>query len=160
YLSTSRCVRHVGAGLVRDPDVPYVRGVLDDELSRGWAGSSTPVVENPRPIQALWDWQGRTSGGTMDPWSGSVHPFRRPWVTEFIMSDASTQELIDNLRRSVRRWKTLALTLLVGLGVVLVLGVGATVVQVQRARQEAQAAREAEMEARQRAEEAHDQAQR
>jgi hypothetical protein len=68
--------------------------------------------------------------------------------------------MIDNLRRSVRRWKTLALTLLVGLGVVIVLGIGATVVQVQRARQQAEAARQAEMEARQQAEEAQDQARR
>jgi hypothetical protein len=76
------------------------------------------------------------------------------------MSDAPTQQLVDNLRRSVHRWKTLALTLLVGLGLVTVLGVGAAVVQVQRARQQAKAALQAEMEARQQAEEAQDQARR
>jgi len=76
------------------------------------------------------------------------------------MSDTPTQELIDNLRRSVRRWKTLALTVLIGLGVVMVLGGGTAVMQVQRARQQAEAARQAEMEARQQAEEAQDQARR
>jgi hypothetical protein len=72
------------------------------------------------------------------------------------MSDVSTQELIDNLRRSVRRWKTLSLTLLAALGLVILLGAGTGVVQVQRLR----AARQAEMEARQQAEEARDQARR
>ena len=76
------------------------------------------------------------------------------------MSNTPTQELIDNLRRSVRRWKALALTLLVGLGLVVVLGVGAAVVQAGRARQAAEAAREAEMQARQQAEKAEDQARR
>jgi uncharacterized protein HemX len=76
------------------------------------------------------------------------------------MSDTPTQDLIDDLRRSVRRWKTLALTLLVGLGLVVVLGVGATVVQAGRARQAEQAAREAEMQARQQAEVAQEQARR
>jgi hypothetical protein len=76
------------------------------------------------------------------------------------MSDASIQELIDNLRRSVHRWRTLALTFLIGLGLVIVLGAGATVVQVRRARQAEQAAREAEMQARQQAEEAQYQARR
>jgi hypothetical protein len=70
------------------------------------------------------------------------------------MSDASTRELIDNLRRSLRRWKTLALILVGGLGLVSALGVGAAFVQVQRVR----AARDAAMEARQRAAEAQDQA--
>ena len=76
------------------------------------------------------------------------------------MSNTPTQELIDDLRRSVHRWKTLALTLLVGLGLVVVLGVGAMVVQAGRARQAEQAAREAEMLARQQAEAAEDQARR
>jgi uncharacterized protein HemX len=76
------------------------------------------------------------------------------------MSNTPTQELIDNLRRSVRRWKALALTLLVGLGLVVVLGVGAAVVQAGRARQAEQAARDAEMQARQQAEEAENQARR
>jgi hypothetical protein len=64
--------------------------------------------------------------------------------------------MMDNLRRSVRRWKTLALTLLVALGLVILLGAGTGVVQVQRLR----GARQAEMEARQQAEEARDQARR
>jgi hypothetical protein len=76
------------------------------------------------------------------------------------MSDTPTQELIDSLRRSVRRWKTLALTLLVGLGLVIVLATGTAVLWVQRARQAEEAARQAEMEARQRAEAAQDQARR
>ena len=76
------------------------------------------------------------------------------------MSNTPTQKLINDLRRSVRRWKTLALTLLLGLGVVMVLGGGAAVMQVQRARQQEEAARQAEMEARQQAEEAQEQARR
>lgn len=76
------------------------------------------------------------------------------------MSGTPTEELIDHLKRSVRRWKTLALTLLIGMGLVIVFGVGATVVQARRARQAEMAARQAEMEARQRAEEAQDQARR
>jgi hypothetical protein len=70
------------------------------------------------------------------------------------MPDTPTQELIDNLRRSVRLWKALALTLLAGLGLVILLGIGMATVMTARARQEAQAARDAEMEARRRAEEA------
>ena len=61
------------------------------------------------------------------------------------MSDTPTQ--IDSLRRSVRLWKTLALTLLVGLGLVIVVGMTAAAVQVERARQQAEAARDAELEA-------------
>jgi hypothetical protein len=76
------------------------------------------------------------------------------------MSATPTEERIDNLRRSVRRWKTLALTLLVGLGVVMVLGAGAAVGQAQRARHQEEAARQAEMEARQRADDALEQARR
>ena len=72
-------------------------------------------------------------------------------------ADIPTQEL-DKLRQSVRRWKTLALTLLVGMGLVIVLGTGAAAVRVDRARQAEQAAREAEMQARQQADEARDQA--
>ena len=68
------------------------------------------------------------------------------------MSNIPTLEMIENLQRSVRRWKTLALTLLVGLGLVIVCGVTVTGVQAQRARQEAAAARQAEMEARHQAE--------
>jgi len=64
------------------------------------------------------------------------------------MSDASTQELIVNLRRSIRRWKTLALALLVALAFVIVVGSGTAVLQLQRAR----AARQAELEARWQAE--------
>jgi uncharacterized protein HemX len=76
------------------------------------------------------------------------------------MSDTPTRELIEELRRSVRRWKTLALTLLVGLGLVIVLATGTAVLGVHRARQQEEAARQAEMEARQQAEEAQDQARR
>ena len=76
------------------------------------------------------------------------------------MPNTSSPELIETLRRSVRRWRTLALTLLIGLGLVIVLGIGATVVQVGRARRAAQAAHKAEMQARQQAEEAEDQARR
>ena len=68
------------------------------------------------------------------------------------MPDTPTQELIDSLRRSVRLWKTLALTLLVGLGLVIVLGMTATAIQVERARREEQVARQAEMDAREQAE--------
>src|SRR5262249_61657988 len=70
-----------------------------------------------------------------------------PSTKESTMSNTPTQELIDDLRRSVRRWKTLALTLLLGLGVVMVLGGGAAVMQVQRARQQEEAARQAGVEA-------------
>ena len=70
------------------------------------------------------------------------------------MSATSNQVLIDDLRRSVRRWKTLALTLLVGLGLVFIGGVTVTGVQAQRARQAEAAARQAEMEARNQAERA------
>ena len=70
------------------------------------------------------------------------------------MSNMPTLELIENLQRSVRRWKTLALTLLVGLGLVFVGGVTVTGVQAQRARQAEAAARQAEMEARNQAERA------
>ena len=76
------------------------------------------------------------------------------------MSNTPTQELIDDLRRSVRRWKTLALTLLVGLGVVMVLGSGVAIVGAHRARHAEEAARQAAMEAWQQAEEAQDQARR
>jgi len=72
------------------------------------------------------------------------------------MSDASIQELIDNLRQSLRRWRTLALILIVGLGLVIALGVGAATVQVQRMR----AARDAAMEARQQTEAAQELAER
>jgi uncharacterized protein HemX len=72
------------------------------------------------------------------------------------MSDASSKELIDNLQRSLRRWKKIALVLMVGLGLVIALGVGAATVQVQRMR----AARDAEMDARHKAEEAQELAER
>ena len=64
------------------------------------------------------------------------------------MSDTPTSELIDNLRRSVRFWKALALTLLAGLGLMMVLGIGTVTVLTLRATQQAQAARDAELEAR------------
>jgi len=69
-------------------------------------------------------------------------------VLKTTMPATPTQELIDNLQRSVRRWKGLALTLLVGLSLVVLLGFGATTVLMLRARHEAQAARDAELEAR------------
>jgi hypothetical protein len=59
------------------------------------------------------------------------------------MSNTPTQELIDNLRRSVRRWKTLALTLLAALGLVIVVGTVTAVVQVQMARVARQSAMDA-----------------
>jgi hypothetical protein len=70
------------------------------------------------------------------------------------MSDTPTQELIDDLRRSARRWKTLALTLLVGLGFVIALGMGIATVMTVRARHQAELARQAEEEARIQAEHA------
>jgi hypothetical protein len=63
------------------------------------------------------------------------------------MPDTPTPKLINNLRRSVRRWKALALTLLAGLSLVIVLGMTAAAIQVQRARQAAQAERDAALEA-------------
>jgi hypothetical protein len=68
------------------------------------------------------------------------------------MSDTPASELIEDLRRSVRLWKALALTLLATLGVVIVLGMGMATVLTIRARQQAEVARQAEMEARQQAE--------
>ena len=76
------------------------------------------------------------------------------------MSNTPTQNEIDSLRRSVRRWKTLALALLAALGGVIGLGATTAAIQAQRARDEAAVARQAEMEARQQAEEARDQARR
>jgi hypothetical protein len=64
------------------------------------------------------------------------------------MPATPTQELIDNLQQSVRRWRALAITLLVGFSLVVVLGFGAATVLTLRARHEAQAARDAELEAR------------
>jgi cell division protein FtsB len=72
------------------------------------------------------------------------------------MSDTPVQTEIDNLRRSVRRWKALALTLLSGLVVVFIVGTTIALVQLRHARQEAHAARQAEMEARRQAEDARD----
>ena len=64
------------------------------------------------------------------------------------MSDAPTQELIDNLRRSMRFWKALAITLLASLGVAVVLGFGTVTLLTLRARQQAMAAERAAMDAR------------
>jgi hypothetical protein len=61
------------------------------------------------------------------------------------MPEPLAPEIVDRLRKSARRWKALALSLLVGLGLVTVLGIGGTAVsvgQAQRARQEAEAARQ------------------
>jgi hypothetical protein len=69
-------------------------------------------------------------------------------VLKTIMPATPTQELVDNLQRSVRRWKAVAFTLLVGLSLVVLLGFGAATVLMLRARHEAQAARDAELEAR------------
>jgi hypothetical protein len=74
------------------------------------------------------------------------------------MPDTPTPELIDSLRRSVRLWKTLALSFLAGLGLVIVLGMTMAAVQVERARREEQVARQAEMDARMQAERARQQA--
>ena len=67
---------------------------------------------------------------------------------ESIMADASSQEMIDNLRHSVRRWKTLSLTLLATLGLAIGFACGTAVAQLQHV----MAAREAELEARRQAE--------
>jgi hypothetical protein len=75
-------------------------------------------------------------------------------ITEKFMSETPTQELIDDLRRSVRRWKTFALPLLVGLGLVIVLEMGIAMVMTVRARHQAELARPAEKEARIQAEHA------
>jgi hypothetical protein len=64
------------------------------------------------------------------------------------MSETPTQELVDNLQRSVRRWKALAFTLLAGLGLVFVLGIGTATLLTLRARQQGAAAERAAMEAR------------
>jgi hypothetical protein len=68
------------------------------------------------------------------------------------MSNLPTLELMEKLQRSVRRWKTLALTLLVGLGLVIVCGASVAGVKVERARRAEMEARQAEMEARHQAE--------
>jgi hypothetical protein len=70
------------------------------------------------------------------------------------MSDTPTQEMIDSLRRSMRFWKALAITLLAGLGVVAVLGIGTATLLTLRARQQAMAAEQAAMEARDQAHQA------
>jgi hypothetical protein len=87
-------------------------------------------------------------------------PVLCPTITETIMSDTPTPELIESLRRSVRRWRTLSLTLLAALGLVIIVGTGTAVLRAHRARQAEEAARQAAMEARQRAEDALDQARR
>ena len=70
------------------------------------------------------------------------------------MSSTPTQVMIDNLRSSVRLWRALALTLMAGLGVVVVLGIGTVTVLTLRARQQAMAAEQAAMEARDQAHQA------
>lgn len=70
------------------------------------------------------------------------------------MSNTPTSELINKLQRSVRFWKALALALLVGFGLVMVLATGTVAALTMRARQQAEAARDAEMEARMQAEHA------
>ena len=75
------------------------------------------------------------------------------------MSDADTRALIENLQRSNRLWKRLALGLLAALGLaILLLTLSATVLSVFVA-QQMQRARAAEVDARMQAEEAHRQEQ-
>jgi hypothetical protein len=75
------------------------------------------------------------------------------------MSDADTRALIEDLQRSNRLWKRLALGLLAALGLsILLLAVSATVLSVFVA-QQMQRARAAEVDARMQAEEAHRQEQ-
>src|SRR6516162_9364148 len=75
------------------------------------------------------------------------------------MSDADTHALIEDLQRSNRFWKRLALGLLAALGLsILLLAVSATVLSVFVA-QQMQRARAAEVDARMQAEEAHRQEQ-
>jgi hypothetical protein len=70
------------------------------------------------------------------------------------MSDADTRALIENLQRSNRLWKRLALGLLVALGLAIVLlAVSATVLSISVVQQQRRA-REAEVEARMQAEKA------
>jgi hypothetical protein len=64
------------------------------------------------------------------------------------MSDADTRALIEDLQRSNRLWKWLALGLLAALGLAILLLTASAAVQVRRAH-------EAEVEARMQAEEAH-----
>jgi hypothetical protein len=70
------------------------------------------------------------------------------------MSDADTHALIENLQRSNRLWKRLALGLLTALGLtILLLIFSATVLSIQ-AEQQMRRAQAAEVEARMQAEEA------
>jgi hypothetical protein len=91
--------------------------------------------------------------------TGRLNPVP-PWVPkeETLMSNTPTPSEIDGLRRSVRRWRTLALALLSGLVVVFIVGTTMALVKLQHARQEAHAARQAEMEVRRQAEDARDEA--
>ena len=75
------------------------------------------------------------------------------------MSDADTRALIEDLQRSNRLWKRLALGLLAALGLaILLVTISATVLSVFVA-QQMQRARAAEVDARMQAEEAHRQEQ-
>ena len=75
------------------------------------------------------------------------------------MSDADTHALIEDLQRSNRLWKRLALGLLAALGLaILLVTISATVLSVFVA-QQMQRARAAEVDARMQAEEAHRQEQ-
>jgi hypothetical protein len=70
------------------------------------------------------------------------------------MSDTDTRALIENLRRSNRFWKRLALGLLAALGLtILLLTISATVLSISVV-QQMRRARAAEVEARKQAEEA------
>jgi hypothetical protein len=55
------------------------------------------------------------------------------------MSSTPTEELFETLRRSARRWKTLALTLLTAFTLVIVLVTATALVLMQRERQRAEA---------------------
>jgi hypothetical protein len=70
------------------------------------------------------------------------------------MSAALTSELIDDLRRAALRWKILAIVALAAVGLTIVLGSGVAWGLVRQAEEHAEAARKAEMETRQQADQA------
>src|SRR5438094_2790323 len=88
-------------------------------------------------------WLARPSSATMHGQFGIPTPLIRLPITEFVMSSTPTEELIERLRRSVRRWMVFVLILLVGFAVVS----GTAIVQMKRA-EHAEAAWQAEMETR------------
>jgi hypothetical protein len=76
------------------------------------------------------------------------------------MSDADTNALIEQLQRSNRRWKLLALSLLATLGLAVLLVTTSTVVLLVRVEQQREQARAAEEQARKQAEDALERAKR